>query len=537
MKVVTRRRKALVQTILPISQIFVGIGGGTLALKWVQPTEEMRVTALRFEATLGVGRKSTFLGQTIAKTSGLTLDLDVKAPDNDEYPEAFSDIQNIFGIDTAGNTRPITSKEALQKINEIYGEEAQKLMLKLLAKSTATFTFGFVLGNYLAEKAIRKLKNETQLDSLPNQSHFIKSIAIAVAMATVIQTINYKDIDKEEFLFQLENAINQPIEQYLLTGTSKAAANMDSISREVSLNVARLLKIQRDLQNGAESVEKNADNQVNYLIVSDLHNLPTAPKEIESILRAVGADGLIYLGDFLNNGAQYEVDALSGITLGDTKFQGLDDIRQCTAYDAMLKCIAEGNPFPAFALSGNHDTSTLMDNLATLGIKNLEDTKPPGLENTFALRDACYINQKECLGDYKDDEKAFGEQALNEFLEKYPDPDSRPKIGFFASKEAAEVFINEGIFETIIYGGDHLFSVRTTNGTKVIGVGTAGAGGPRGADYSNAISVSFNLEPNIPEEKATLTLGTGISPTLSDCTRIDWDEFLPGRESIEPCFP
>jgi hypothetical protein len=96
----------------------------------------------------------------------------------------------------------------------------------------------------------------------------------------------------------------------------------------------------------------------------------------------------------------------------------------------MLKCIAEGNPFPAFALSGNHDTSTLMDNLATLGIKNLEDTKPPGLENTFALRDACYINQKECLGDYKDDEKAFGEQALNEFLEKYPDPDSRPKIGF-----------------------------------------------------------------------------------------------------------
>ena len=145
---------------------------------------------------------------------------------------------------------------------------------------------------------------------------------------------------------RIESVIAAPIDEYILTGTSKSAANFETINTEINKELKRVTELEKSLRKGSKELGTQESKQVSFIIASDSHNLPSTPLTLQNLLRASNADGSILLGDFLNTGAQFEIDSLSGIKIGDVTFSGYNSIFKCKSYDAKQNCTSDGGRFP-----------------------------------------------------------------------------------------------------------------------------------------------------------------------------------------------
>ncbi len=555
---VSKAKKIVVAVAVPISHAVTGLAGGFAAVAIVQPTEEFRAGPIVLQQTVEVGSVSTFSGEPLFKAPPFRIDVDLKIMDKADTPKAIQEIKEIYTSDSGTPN----AKDVEAAISSKYKQPFMNQLHRLIAQTALVFAGGAALAmrarnqvfnlikrgclhctnstiqtfNLLSRQISRNNPEPKQLKEfdIPNiegiklkyRGFFVgvgRDVALGLTMSGAMIGISGSQIDIDKVQPRAEDIASQPVREYLLSGTSKMVPNFKSINDELALHLSRSTRIGRAIENGSENLQVPPSDIIEsktYLIVSDPHNLPTAPQLIEAIARAGDVDGIIILGDFLNTGAQFEIDSLGGYTIGDTHFQGFGDIKTCVEY-LSGECKTEGKPFEIYALLGNHDTKTLMTELSKYGIKSLSNEPPSIFENQLTLDDACRVDGIDCQGEGMANK--LNKQAgveLKDSVDFSADNVNRPTIGFFASKIAALEF--EGSLDTIILGGTHEFKNQEKNGRQTIEVGAVGAGFPRMHDSSNVVVVKFDRTPN------------GVK--LSNCVSAQWDPFNANEDlTVESC--
>ena len=571
---VSNRRKFMTKAFIPL----VGILGGGAALNIVQPSQTIRVTAVNVDITTSIGNSVTLFGDDIADTTGIGATVKVGTINNDQYPQAFSDFRVVFAPTSAN--KPPNKDETLSRINDLYQGKALWLLIKLAGENIAIFAVGYASADALRRNGVKNIKKmlvdsleknpiyyNSRLDEKPfgheaiyiinhlreflnehiegrpnsSQKLFNTLVCGATVCVLILGGNAYQLSNATDTTHKIEGAVRSPINKYLVSNTSTAAADLSDVTENVGDNLIRITDINSDLREAKKAIDANEANEVNtftLLVTSDSHNLPVVPTTTEAIARASRADAIIGLGDWLNTGKGPEKDALGGLPIGETKFSGYDDILTCVGYDAERNCIKEGAQFPFYGLTGNHDTKDLMEVLNKLGVKDLTKERPDFLPNVFALNDACYVDGNDCGGNYHQNEKVYAEAALVKFKEKYSGKNAvnKPRIGLFASEDAAKVFIGE--IDTIIHGGAHVFKAYEKNNSKVISIGSIGKGFPRGAPYANAALLEIASTPGgAIKEIDGYKVALPDRMNVLDCKSLQWDPYQIRTEALAPCFP
>lgn len=527
---VSRFRQKAVKVTVSLAQLGIGHAGGATALQAIQPSEELRIAALKLDASMTAGNSVKFLGETVADTHFVGADLDVKILDNREYPAAFEDFNAIFSKEKEYNGKTFTSNLPVARAVELYKEDAKIMLIKLVGKNLAIYTGSFVSANVAASWLYRKKVKKVIEDNPIAVKSVLKTVAAGSTVCLILHgTAIVQIYNDDKIKTNIEKVVSQPIDEYMLTGTSTMIVKLDTITKEVDKALTRSKLLIAKANASAESINNSKGRTIKVLIVSDNHFLPTVARTVESLAKAAGVDAIIFLGDFLNTGAQFEVNSLDGINAEEinniAELKGIDKI-DLMGYDDI--------DFEMFALTGNHDPSNLMKVLKGLGMKDLEQEDPRGLDSVYALSDACYVDQDDCKGNPEDNEIEYAKKRLEEFKKKYSGDNeiNKPTIGFFANKSAALVFAGE--FDTIFYGGDHKFSTKEVNGTQFIGVGTVSQGFGREADYANVVVADFiQEESEVQNGSANVNV---LKSELFECQSIKWQVMEKGNESLFPCL-
>lgn len=538
---VSKAKKIAVGFAVPISHVLLGVAGGFGAVEIVNPSQEFQAGPIVIQQTIGFGSISTFSGEKLFEAPPFDVDVDLKIIDKSETPRAIQDIKEIY---TAKDGAP-DSREIMDTINSKFkgpfNQNVRNLALETffvfaagasmamrarthifdLAKRGAIHianagihTVNLANRRFMRTGNIPKQFSEIVLPERPPTklkyggfvAGFGRDIALGIAMSGLAIAATGSQIHMDKIQPRIEDIASQPVQEYLLTGTSKMVPNFASINDALAEQLGRFGGIEQAIDEGSQILSQDSTGRETFLIISDPHNLPSAPQLTEAIARAGKVDGIIILGDFLNTGAQFEIDSLSGYSIGDTDFQGFDDISKCVEY-VKGECTKEGEPFGIYALLGNHDTRTLIEKLHELGIKSLSTDPPEIFENQIALNDSCFVEEDDCQDGIYHDINRQNADNLRDSID-FQNP-NRPTIGFFASDAAADEF--DGELKTTIFGGKHEFSYDDEGGTTKVGVGAIGAGFPRVAEYSNAVIAEFARTPN------------GVE--MSKCLQARWDVF------------
>ena len=520
----------LKKSLILLTFLTISIAGGAGVLSAIEPSESIRIVGFSLQFNVSAGSSARLLGEHIADSRGIATNIDVKLIKNSDYPKAIEDFKSIYRPDK--NKKEPTKALALQRLQDLYQNKGMVLVYKLLAKYILIFSLGFASAYILSAVIFEKIKRSINksLDVKPlSKKTIILSFLTGVLISILFFGLNVYHLSHDKNITKrIESVIAAPIDEYILTGTSKSAANFETINTEINKELKRVTELEKSLRKGSKELGTQESKQVSFIIASDSHNLPSTPLTLQNLLRASNADGSILLGDFLNAGAQFEIDSLSGIKIGDVTFSGYNSIFKCKSYDAKQNCTSDGGRFPLYGLTGNHDTSNFKTELEKLGIGDLTRNEVEELPNIYALDDFCHVDTK-CSDDYHEANKKYAEQELEKFKEKYSgiNANDKPEVGFFASEDAAKVFIGE--LKTIVHGGKHLYGSEVKSGTKIISVGTIGAGFPRGAKYSNAVLLTFDVKNNDANS-------VNPSSSLSSCQSIIWDQYLPNKAKINQCY-
>lgn len=516
---VSKLKLALAHAAVPISQFLAAGAGGLGAVQLVNPSEEIRTGPINIEMTVQVGSQSTLLGEDLTDSLPFSVDVDLEVADLRDQPKAIEEITYIYGSDS----RATSSSEIKAKIEELYGPDFDNALRNLGIKTVLLFSAGATTSVALTNFALKKINGDhINPGRTPIKKLAIPAVAIILA-ATTATILPVSKVDRSALMPRVEEILADPVEEFLLTGTSKMAVNFDTVSEGISTQLSRAMALEDALARAARTQQPRTDESASYLIVSDPHNLPTAPMLIEDLARAANVDGIIILGDFLNTGAQFEIEALFGIQIGETQFQGFDDIKSCKVMVGSV-CDEEGNRFPIYGLSANHDVTNMENVFKLLGIIPLSTEFPEFLEGQVALDDACFVDDPSCQGEGAHAQRNQ-EKAGEHFIERDIGVDEgsvAPTVGFFAQSDAARVF--EDNLEVIFTAGRHKFSSEKNGERVFIEVGSIGQGGPRPSNTSNAVIARFSRSPDGPVE-------------LESCTSAEWDLYgPPQRVSVSPCI-
>ncbi len=487
-----------------------GALGAWAALGVAQPSAERTIGPGPVEATVGWGNSVDALGISIGDTRLIGADIDVSIDLSSE--NVHQSIQRLGPIvetfDDEGN------EAAFEAFLSEYDAEIKGLAIELGLETTGVIALGAVAGAWSTLRLLEKAKFRVRPDShVKRIQHVAAGTVMAVLGAGAGVTYNAYQLNSEDVQKKVIRELEQPFRDYLQTGTSKMAFNLNELSSEARTQIGRWLRITNSLANTDPSA---AEDTYIWGVYADPHNLPTVPATLETIGRSGNIDALIGLGDYNNTGADFEISSLQGATIGDTPFIGYDDITSCESWeDNGLTCDQPGPPFPHAALSGNHDPTDMADIFDTLGLEPLHEIPEFHDVPVIALNDACYVDQS-CHGDeYRERNAAQGEAYLAELLENNR---PLPKIGFFASSEAAKPFY--GYLDTIIVGGKHSFSVSEEESSTIVHVGSVGQGFPRTSKQASMLLIQVDDEGG-----------------MTDCINISWQTLRRAQPKLEPCLP
>lgn len=508
---VSKARKIAAKAAIPISQFLAGTTGGLASVELVEPSEEFRAGPLIIEQSVGTGIDSTFLDEQLFRAPPFRVEVGIKLIGKNDYPKAIDEINQIYNPQSGGSS----PEHVKEQLSQLYEEPFQVAVKKLAAKTLICFVAGSSL-SIIALQQIppikKRIKESSSYHPLKNTIRVIGISAAAGILATGTTAVQ---INPEDIGPRVEEIVSAPIEEYLLTGTSKLSADFNEISNEISKHLMRIYTLEDAIRSSAYALNAEPAENKRFLIVSDSHNLPSGPMLIEALARAGDVDGIILMGDFLNTGAQFEVDSLSGFTIGDTSFQGFDDIKKCAEY-IEGECRKENGNYPMYALTGNHDTKNLLGVLTKMGIKDFSTDPPAIFEGQLAVHDACYVDDDSCMSAHSESNESYAETLRSSLWDSHNGLSAN--VGFFANKAAGDVF--EDDLDLIFTAGTHEYSGTQKNGSTRIEIGTVGSGFPRGAKYSNAVIAEFTRDK------------TG-HVTMTECTSMIWDLFDSGSNNVE----
>jgi hypothetical protein len=145
---------------------------------------------------------------------------------------------------------------------------------------------------------------------------------------------------------------------------------------------------------------------------------------------------------------------------------------------------------------------------------NLDKAKTFNGIPIISLADACFVDSSGCRGD--DAKTVNQEYAKQQLIDLQSSGDPLPKIGFFASYDAANEFIGE--IDTLIVGGRHEYSRKSKDGSDIYYVPTVGQAFPRGAREAGALILSIQSDGTLLQcSNVSWQTLQAKSPTITDC--------------------
>ena len=492
----------------------VAVVAGSIAGAWggigiVSPSAERTIGPSPVEATVSWGNSVDVVGISVADTKLIGADIDPKIDlsqqNLDQSIRRLSPIVEEF--EESGD------QAAFRMFLDEYDKEINDLAIELGIKTTAVIALGALIGAWSTLKLIEKSK--LYPDKTKNSTYQLRHVALGTVMAILGSgsgvAYNISQLSSNEVEERLTSELEKPFKEYLQTGTSKMAFNLEQISEETQVQIGRWLRITRSL---TETKTVDTSDQQTWAVYSDPHNLPTVPSVLESISRAGEVDALIGLGDYNNTGSDFEMDSLGGMSIGKVSFPGFNSIRSCEKWEPNGQdCQVEGQAYKHGVLSGNHDPKRLLGEFSLFGFTDLNQAKSFSGIPIVGLADACFVNSDCHNGEYKKRNREVAEEyALK--LDKRAIP---PKIGFFASEEAAKAFY--GKLDTIMVGGSHEFKSEVKDDTLIIHVGSIGQGFPRTSESASMILITVKKDGG-----------------LASCTNISWQTMKIEAPSLAPCI-
>lgn len=481
-----------------------GVLGAATSMVALQPDAERTVGPVSLDAHVVFADDIEVLGLPAADSSfGIGMNVGVKVPDLDELPQISRRLAPI--------TQQIASKDnhdtVLNLVKKEYTPEINSMKNELIRESLLYMGMGALAGSFLAAKVLERFGQDRQSWRFITTSSLI---GILIISGAEYQSLG--SIDAEQSANRLSHELQRPFDEYLLTSTSDMLVNLDTINEETSKQIARIVKISSALTQKPPETPQKAQT---WVIYSDAHELPTAPATIETLAQSSNADALLGLGDYGNTGSEFEMDLLNGLKVDATSFIGYDDIRTCKTWNNVKDvCAQRGIPYLHGALSGNHDPASIIDIFKNLGMIDLDQSRQFNTVPIIALSDACFVDSEGCRGD---DTKTKNQQyAKDQLIRLEASGDPMPKIGFFASYDAAEEFV--GKIDTLIVGGKHKFSHDSRDGSEIYYIGTVGQAFPRGAKEAGALLISL-----LPDGQ------------LVQCNNVTWQTLQTSGPKIEPC--
>jgi hypothetical protein len=481
-----------------------GAIGAATALFTQQPNTERTIGPVGVEAEVAYSPEVQVQGLTAAESMyNIGLDVEIEFPNPEEFPDISRRLSPIAQNITSGKDKATV----LELIQREYSPEINDMKNELVIESLLWLGAGALIGSFMGAKAMERLGQD---------KHSLKFIAATTLVGALIvggaEFRSLGGINTDDAAEKLSQELQQPFDKYLMTSTSKWLADLKGINEETRKQIERFVGIINTLSRYQPAVDD--ESQV-WLVYSDSHLYPPAPETIETIGQAAKVDAITGLGDYGNMGNDLEMDLLGGFTRDQTEFIGFDDIKTCITWDSLLDmCKERGDRLPHGAISGNHDPGKIAALFDKLGIANLNKAKSFNGVSIFALADACFVDSEGCRGDNaRIVNQEYAENQL-EILKSSDEP--VPKIGFFASYDASEVFIGE--LDTLIVGERHEFSHVTNDGSEIYYVPTVGQAFPRGA-----------------EEAGVLILTIKPDGTLLQCSNVSWQTLKVKTPSIASC--
>lgn len=498
-----RLRTFLTRNAARAAIVACGVLGAGAAMVSQQPDAERVIGPVSVDTQVVFSPDVEVIGLPVADTEyGIGMDVSVKVR-LDNIPEISRRLAPL--------AEQIASKDNHKTIVELVGDEyapeINSMKHELIRESLLYMCFGAIAGSFAAAKIIEKLGSERQ-----GWRFLLASGMAGVLLVSGAEYQSLGTIDTNKSAERLSQELRQPFDKYLLTSTSDMLVNLDSIDTETRMQITRLVRIIGALNQ--KQPEEAIDSQT-WVIYSDSHELPTVPGTVETLAQSTNANAVMGLGDYGNTGNEFEMGLLGGFAFDKTHFTGFDDIRTCASWNVPENvCDQRGDILPHGALSGNHDPANILDIFKDLGMTNLDQMGSFNGIPIFALSDACFVDSPGCRGD---DARTVNQQyAENQLIRMEANGRPLPKIGFFASYDAAEVFF--GKIDTLIVGGKHEFSHVERKGSEVYYVGTVGQAFPRGA-----------------KEAGALILSLGADGTLLQCGDVSWQTLGLSNPKIGSC--
>lgn len=481
-----------------------GVVGAATSLMTQQPSAERTIGPVSIDAEVALSPDVQILGLTAVDSKyRIGMDIDFKLPEIKEIPDISRRLAPI--------TQEIASSQnettILELVQEEYSPEIKSMKNELIRESLLYLGVGALVGSYASAKILEKLGQDRRSWKFIVASSFAGVLVVGAAEFQSLGNIN-----TEKAAERLSIELRQPFDEYLLTSTSDMLVNLDTINEETRKQIARLVHISGALTKQQPEIPQNAQT---WVIYSDSHGLPTAPETIETLAQSANADAIIGAGDYGNTGNEFEMDLMDGFELNGVSFLGFNDIRGCKTWEESNEtCTKRGELLPHGALSDNHDPIEIVSLFPTLNMTNLDQSNAFNGVPVFALSGACYADTIGC----RDDEaKTINQEYAQEQLVRLQSSaEPMPKIGIFASYDAAEVFA--GSIDTLIVGGKHEFSRVSKEGSDIYYLPTVGQAFPRGAKEAGALIISVSDDG-----------------TLLQCRNVSWQALRVESPNIAAC--
>lgn len=478
--------------------------GAAVSLISQQPSAERTIGPVTIDADVAFGQDIEVLGLSAADSKyGIGMDVSIKAPDLEQIPEISRRLAPISQQIASKNN----NSTVLELVQEEYYPEINSMKNELIAESLLYLGVGALAGGYLSAKVLERLGQDRRTWKFIVASSMAGMLVVGGAEFQSLGSVN-----TTEAADRLSTELRQPFDEYLMTSTSDMLVNLDSINDETRKQIARLVRISNALSRQPSIAPTDAQT---WVIYSDSHGLPTAPETIETLAQSANADAILGEGDYGNTGNELEMDLLDGLSFDGTNFIGFNDIRSCASWDTQnSSCTKRGDRLPHGALSGNHDPAIILSLFDQLGMDNLDKAKTFNGIPIISLADACFVDSSGCRGD--DAKTVNQEYAKQQLFDLQSSGDPLPKIGFFASYDAANEFIGE--IDTLIVGGRHEYSRKSKDGSDIYYVPTVGQAFPRGAREAGALILSIQSDGTLLQcSNVSWQTLQAKSPTITDC--------------------
>lgn len=486
-----------------------GVVGSYVALGITDPSASEVIGLSRVEVETNTSGSVEALHAPLTDTStgiGLHITLDPTVNEDDTALIANKLPQVAERISEAD-----AGEEVFDIFADEYSVELETLARDIAIKTGRTLAIGGLIGLGAGLLLARKANLWVPPETIGRKGLLVGTLVLSsLGLSAAEMGTTYLSVDQTAAVRNFELRVKNLVNDQLASSTRSAVYNLDAIGVEVQKQLRRAL--------GYTNLPEPRDtsNETIFVIGADEHNHPLAARTYRTLARAANAEGILSLGDTVDNATVPEQDALSGIDPFGVHFEGYQEITSCQVFNAKGECTKPGEQFPFAILDGNHRLADPEATKRLLGMTDLHQATSFEGVTLAALSDACADFTLDCSNG---NAKAENIKQAEAYLAQLEEAGELPDSIFLASYDAVEVFA--GKIPYIFAAGKHAFDTKEVKGSTVIYVGSIGQGGFRGAREASALIVSLDNQ----------------SGAVRTCTAVRWQATDSAYQpTVQNCF-